>query len=379
MAHIRKVPRKAQNGRARFAYEVRYRDPERRERVKTFARKLDAARFSASIETDKQRHAYIDPDLGRVMFGEWAAEWLATKTIEPKTRNSYEDVMRNLVLPAFADAQLARVRALDIERFFAGLRQSGVSVSRMRHAKSLLRQVFEAAVRSGYVARSPVLGVRLPKSQPREMNVLNADQVAAIASSVPERFRALIYVLAYGGLRWGEAAALRRGRCNLQHGRLEVIEAVSDVNGVLHYGSTKTHQARWVVLPAFLRELLGQHLTEFAESDPRTLVFTTESGTPLRNGNFRRRVWLAALDTAQVPRTVRINDLRHTCASLLISRGASIKAVQKHLGHATAAMTLDVYGHMLPNEQEQIAAELDEIFQSGHQADDRSHARHTIY
>lgn len=60
------------------------------------------------------------------MFGEWAAEWLATKTIEPKTRNSYENVMRNLVLPAFADAQLAKVRALDIERFFAGLRQLGV-------------------------------------------------------------------------------------------------------------------------------------------------------------------------------------------------------------------------------------------------------------
>ena len=368
MAHVRRVPRKAQTGRARFAYEVRYRDPDHRERVKTFARKLDAVNFAASIETDKQRDEYIDPKLGRVTFGEWSAKWLASKSIQPKTRNGYEDVMRNLVLPAFADQQLAKVRALDVERFFADLRESGVSVSRLRHAKTLLHQIFEAAVRNSYIVRSPVLGVRLPKSQPREMNVLTAEQVDAIGYNLPERYRALVYLLAYGGLRWGEAAALRRGRCNLLRGRIEVTEAVSEVNGVLHYGSTKTHQARSVALPGFLRKLLAEHLTAFTENDPDAFVFTTDNGTPLRNGNFRRRVWVSALDKAELPRTVRIHDLRHTCASLLISKGASIKAVQNHLGHASAAMTLDVYGHMLPDEQDRIAAELDEAFRAARES-----------
>lgn len=196
------------------------------------------------------------------------------------------------------------------------------------------------------------------------MSVLSPDQISLLASRVPERYQALIFLLAYGGLRRGEAAALRRGRFNVLRGRVEVSEAVSEVNGVLYFGSTKTNQTRSVVLPSFLRELLAKHLDKFVEDGIDALVFTTKTGADLRIGNFRRRVWWPALDASELDRSVRIHDLRHTCASILIARGAHAKAIQQHLGHSSISITFDVYGHLLPDEQDHIAKALDETYES---------------
>lgn len=83
-----------------------------------------------------------------------------------------------------------------------------------------------------------------------------------MANAVPDRYRALIYVMAYGGLRWGEAVALRRSSCNLLRNRIEVKQAVAEVHGGLHYGPTKTHQARTVVIPEPVKEILAAHMAE---------------------------------------------------------------------------------------------------------------------
>ncbi len=196
------------------------------------------------------------------------------------------------------------------------------------------------------------------------MSVLSASQVSQLASKVPERYQALILLLAYGGVRWGEAVALRRRRLDLLRGRVEVVEAISEVNGVLHFGPTKTHQARSVALPSFLRDLFATHVQRFVQEDPNAFVFTTKNDTNLRIANFRQRVWWPALDAAALSRSVRIHDLRHSCASMLIARGANAKAIQQHLGHSSISVTFDVYGHLLPDEQERIAVTLDEIFDS---------------
>jgi integrase len=131
-----------------------------------------------------------------------------------------------------------------VGQFFSGLAAAGMSVSRMRQTKNVLKRIFDEAVRNGYLARTPVEAIRFPSPQRREMSVLSPSQVSLVSSNVPERYEALIFLLAYGGLRWGEATALRRGRFNVLRGRVDVMEAVSEVNGVLHFGSTKTHQVR---------------------------------------------------------------------------------------------------------------------------------------
>lgn len=98
-----------------------------------------------------------------------------------------------------------------MRQFFSGLAAGGMSVSRMRQTKNVLKRIFDEAVRNGYLARTPVEAIRLPGPQRREMSVLSPSQVSLVASNFPERYAALIFLLAYGGLRWGEATALRRG------------------------------------------------------------------------------------------------------------------------------------------------------------------------
>jgi integrase len=363
MAHIRKVPRKGKGGGRRMAYEVRYRDPVRRERVRTFPRRVDAERFASTIDSDIARGQYVDPVLGKTSFADFSREWLVTTGhLKPKTREGYESILRTHLLPAFGDRPLAKVRPVEVGQFFSGLVAGGMSVSRVRQTKNVLKRIFDEAVRNGYLARTPVEAIRLPSPQKREMSVLYPNQVSLLASNVPERYEALVFLLAYGGLRWGEATALRRGRFNELRGRVDVMEAVSEVNGVLHFGSTKTHQVRSVALPSFLRDLLAEHLSRFVQDDVDALVFTTKNSTNVRIGNFRRRVWWPALDAAGLPRSVRIHDLRHTCASMLIARGAHAKAIQQHLGHSSITVTFDVYGHLLPDEQDRIAAALDKTY-----------------
>ena len=140
---------------------------------------------------------------------------------------------------------------------------------------------------------------------------------------------------------------------------MDLRESLSDVNGTFHFGPTKTYANRLVVLPGMVRDALAQHLEHTVEENDDALVFTSPQGTPLRLPNFRRRVWFPALEAAGLRANVRIHDLRHTAASLLIAQGAHPKAVQAHLGHSSIQVTMDRYGHLFPGDAEGLAEKLD--------------------
>ncbi|MGH2765574.1 MAG: tyrosine-type recombinase/integrase, partial [Actinomycetota bacterium] len=248
---------------------------------------------------------------------------------------------------------------VQVRRWVATLAERGMSPSRIRQAYQLLSAMLKAAVESGYLPRTPCVGVNLPRAPRREMHFLSAAQVAAIAETVPPPHGPLIYVLAYGGLRWGEAAALRRSRCHLLRSRLEVAESAAEVGGRLHLGETKTYQRRTVVIPGFLRELLAKHLACQVDDGPDSFVFTGPAGGLLRNSNFRGRVWQPAVRALGLPSDLRIHDLRHTCAALLIAQGAHPKAIQAQLGHSSIQVTLDLYGHLFPDDMDRLARQLD--------------------
>lgn len=230
----------------------------------------------------------------------------------------------------------------------------------------MLFTILKSAVESGYIVKSPCLGVQLPRVKPREMMFLSASEVerlAEAASGVQNRtpeHSTLLYLLAYGGLRWGEAVALRRSRCDLLRSRIHVAESLADVGGTLHFGQTKTYETRAVVLPRFLREMLAQHL-ESVPADADALAFTSPTGAPLRHSNFWRRVWRPAIAAAGLPKRFRIHDLRHTCAALLISQGAHPKAIQAHLGHSSIQVTFDRYGHLFDSDMDALAERLDTV------------------
>jgi integrase len=190
------------------------------------------------------------------------------------------------------------------------------------------------------------------------MYFLDARQVEALAEAIDPRYATLIRFGAYSGLRPSELTALKVGRLDLLRGTVRVVEAATEVDGRLHWGGVKTHEARTVRLPRSITDELAAHLAARPHG-PEDLVFPAPLGGPMRWSKWIRRYFKPAALTAGLPERLRLYDLRHTCASLLIREGATVKAVQAQLGHATASITLDTYGHLFPDELDQLAGRLE--------------------
>ena len=261
------------------------------------------------------------------------------------------------VSPQFGSYPLNRIEHLAIEEWVADLRNSGLSPSRIRQAHQLLSALLKAAV-PDRLKRNPAWGVQVPRVVQREQGFLDAGQLSGLAAAVPDRYRALIWVLGYGGLRWAEAVGLRRRRCDLLHGRLIVAETMSEVSGKFHRVSPKNERTRTVNLPAFVTDALAEHLANYTDPAPDALVFTAAKDGPIRHSNFRSRVWLPALRATGLL-GIRVHDLRHTAAALHIAEGAHPLVVKSHLGHSSITVTMDVYGHLFPSEVEELAHRLD--------------------
>ena len=361
----RKGARTARIRKHREKYQVLYRDPAtRRERsAGVYARKADAARKQREIEHQLDTGTWIDPSLGRTPISDWSLEWLGSRShLKPKTMEGYESLLRSRILPEFGSRSLQEIRPIDIEVWVRRMSEDGLSPSRIGQAVSVLSQVMDAAVRNMMIARNPAAMVRKPRKIAREMQFLNASQVGNLAGAVPDRYVALIYTLAYGGIRAGEAVALRRRRINLLRNEFVVAESATEVHGQLVFGETKNRITRTITIPRFLREMYEDHLTLYADPAGESLVFTSTDGEPLRLSNFRNRVWRSALREAQLPENLRIHDLRHTAASLLISQGVHPRFVQEHLGHSSIAITMDRYGHLYPEDRIRVAEVLESVY-----------------
>jgi integrase len=198
------------------------------------------------------------------------------------------------------------------------------------------------------------------------MRFLTSAEVATLADAIARRYRALVLVGAYGGLRIGELAGLRRSRVDLLHGTVTVAEIVVEVRGVLHIGPPKTRASRRTVgLPRFVAEELAAHLA--GSGDPEAFVFTAPQGGPLRVTGFRARVWRPATRAAGLD-GLRIHDLRHTAVALWIAAGANPKEVAARAGHASVSFTLDRYGHLYPEADTALRDRLDALYGTAQRA-----------
>jgi integrase len=187
-----------------------------------------------------------------------------------------------------------------------------------------------------------------------------------LAEAIEPRYRVLVYTAAYTGLRWGELAGLKTDRLDLLRGSIDVVEALTEVNGNLALGPTKTGKRRRVSVPRFLCQLLGDHLATFGQPDG--FVFTAATGTPLRR-SFYPRHYKPAVRRAGLPEKLRFHDLRHTCASILIAQGAHPKEIQERMGHSTIQLTFDRYGHLLPSLDQRLRDGLDAAWQTAQDED----------
>jgi integrase len=341
---------KLANGR----YRARYRDASGQQHEKRFESFALADKWLKAQSAALVRHDHVAPRRAEMTFGEWAELSLAAMAhLKPKTLAGYRSILDSRLLPRWKSVKLGAITNADVAAWVASLRGEDLSASRVRQCYGLLSSMLDAAVRDHRLATNPCSGVKLPRVVSRPRRYLTHEEVDQLADACGP-YRLLVLVLAYCGLRYGEATALRAKNVSLLRGRLHIVEAVVEVNGKCVFGSPKTHQHRDVVVPAFLREELTQHIAGKAPDD---LVFD-QDGEVLRNHRFRRKWFDRAASQAGLEGLVP-HELRHTAASLAIGAGASVKAVQAMLGHATATLTLDLYGHLYPDELDAVAAQLD--------------------
>lgn len=373
MAHVQKRVRRGKDGKPFVTWRLRYRAANGKEHSKTFDRKVDAERYGALVEADKARGQWLDPELAKRRYGDWILEWIGPSSVnlKPKTVYGYEMIMRLRILPTFTDVPLGSIASLDVQAWVAEIVEDGYSSSTVRNTFNLFSKSMKAAVDAGFIGRNPCLGTALPKlgSAHEVWRILTPQEIESLAANVPERHRdrtrALILVLAYGGLRWGEAVALRRKHCDLPLGRLRIEESATLVGSKLVLGTPKSGRARAVSLPKFVQSALEEHLESHVDSSPDALVFSSLGGSMMLGANFGRDVWKKALEAAELGH-VRPHDLRHTCASLMIQVGAHPKAIQLHLGHASIEVTMNLYGHLFPNHMEAQAAKMDDAYADAH-------------
>jgi integrase len=350
MAHIRKL------GTGRW--QGRYLDDERRERARNFRTRAEAQRWLDEQTASMVRGDWRDPRSGRITVGDLAETWYATKAaLKPSSQLAYRSLLDAWVLPRWGATEVRRLEHGMIAAWTAEV-AGQTSASTTRKAVGVLRGVLELAVRDRRISTNPAIGVTLPRLPISDQRFLDPRELDALSSAMPtERDRVLTLLLGWTGLRFGEAAALRVDSVDTLRRRLRIAAAVTEVRGRTVMGTPKTHAARSVALPGFLVPILGEYLAAVGREG---LVFPDHEGGPIRVTNWNRRTFTpAATSVGLVPPTLRVHDLRHTAASLMIASGAGVKVVQQQLGHRTATQTLDTYSHLFPSELDALSMALD--------------------
>jgi integrase len=355
---------------------VRYRDPNRAERTRSFRLKTDAARFAAAVETDISRGDWVNPELARETFSYWADQWLATTYhLKPKTQESYRSVLNHHLLPRLAHTPVARIDLPTVTSLLSELSRNGAGAGTVGNIRGALGLVLEQARRSGAIRTNPVADTKPPRKPQQEMIFLTPREVIAVAEEVtdppikkgggehrrpsfPER-GLLVRLAGFTGLRAGEITALRVSAVDLTTMQILVLASASEAHGQLQFGPPKNWRRRSVPLPGGLAEDLTDHIRG---KGPREFVFTSARGTPVRQSNFHARHFKPAALRVGLDSKVRFHDLRHSYAAMLIAQGAHPRAIMERLGHSSIQVTLDTYGHLFPELEAHITEGLDEVY-----------------
>lgn len=259
--------------------------------------------------------------------------------------------------PIWGPREIGGIRHSEVQTWVSDLAKRMSATSTLR-AYGILAGILDVAVKDRRIASNPARDLTLPRKKGKAKVYLSHSQVELFAKS--SSHPTLVHFLAYTGLRWGEATGLRVKHLDALRRRVRVEENAVKVNGKIHVGTPKTHATRSVPYPPFLAEPLAR----LCEGKGRESILFGDGISHMVIPHSSRGWFAAAVRRAQeaerdFPR-VTPHDLRHTAASLAISAGANVKAVQRMLGHASAAMTLDVYADLFDDDLEAVSTALDD-------------------
>ena len=367
MASIEKrtVQRREPSGRVRAItrYRVRYRDREGRFHSETKHRLVDAERRKAEIELQLADGAWRDPRRGRIRLSDWVDEWLPTRhDLRATTHVRLEASMRSQVLPKFGGTPLTRITNSDVRVWVREMLATGLSPASIRKAVFALRQALGAAVADGRLFANPAFDIPLPSERPKQPRFLTQAEVERLTNAMPPRYKALVLVGAYAGLRWGEAAGLTRQNIDVTRSRIGVTETAIEIRGHITLGQQPktTRSRRSVPIARFIMERISEHLDEFVDPEPDSLVFTSPMGGPVARSRFTRRVWLPATEAAGLS-GITFHGLRHSFVAILVAAGCNVREVSEWSGHNSVAFTLTRYGGLFEDGSDAAVNRLDAL------------------
>jgi len=360
MAHVEK--------RGPGKYRVRYRDPNNKERSKTFAKKVGAERFRASVENDINRGSWIPPERGSQTFGHYAQLWLTTLDVKPSTRANYESHLSRHILPEFEEMEVSRIQWLTLETFKNDLLEKGLNPKTVRNVMNPVSLVLRTAVRDGALTTNPAREVSKPRSnQPKKITPASAEYILELTNAMADADRLLVLFATFSGLRAGECGGLQVSDIDFVGRKINVNRSVSEVHGKAQFTVPKNGKTRTVPLPPFLMTQLSEHLERRGVSeDPSAQVFTAPNGGIYRQSNFYKRVFKPAVEATGRSGFV-FHHLRHTYASLLIKEGAHPRVIMERMGHSSIQITMNTYGHLFPSEDEETINGLENAFQKANE------------
>ncbi len=335
--------------------------------------KRDAQTYLNSVLRNRDLGTYVEPN--RITLANYLDRWLRSKhSVSPRTRETYELILRKHVRPVLGSRRLDSLEPADLQDLIDRLgERAGRELSPRTHqvVHRVLSSALEQAVSWRLLAMNPAKGVNLPKQRRREMRALSADEIRQFrAAAQGSRHETLFDFMLATGCRPGEALGVRWR--DLEDGSVTFHQALTTEASRPVLGPVKTPGSlRSVPLPEPVLSALGRHRARQAElalkfgsvyARDLDLVFANEIGRPLDLANLRERHYKPICWEAGIEGARGLYDLRHTAATQLLTLGANVKVVSERLGHASAAMTLDVYSHVVPGMQEEATRKLEGLF-----------------
>lgn len=357
-------------------YAARWRDDQRKQRTKSFAKKRDADAWLVKVENDLAHGAYVDHKAGKIRLRDHAERYLDSQTTDPASQHQLRLRFRVHILPVLGGRELRSLKPGVIQAWVAGL---DLAPAYVRVVLANLSACLQAAVDDGLIATNPCRSrsVRGPSRETRKVVPWPAGRVEAVREQLPERYRELVTVTAGLGLRQGEAFGLAVEDVDFLRGVVHVRRQVKPLGNALVFALPKRGKQRDVPLPESVALRLAAHLqmspaaevtlpwrTPDGKPTAAHLVFTSSAGNAINRKTFMRWSWWPALERAEAPggRENGMHALRHYFASVVLDGGASIRALADWLGHEDASFTMRAYVHLMPGSDVRMREAIDRAF-----------------
>jgi integrase len=362
-------PRKRPDGRWEARYTIHTSKGPKRKTLYGRTRQEVADKLARALSDRTQGLTF---EAGSLKLGEYLDGWLSDvrETVRQRSWERYEQIVRVHIKPALGRVKIKALSPTHVRGLYREKLDAGLSRRTVQYIHTTLHKALKDAVSDGLIPRNVAEGIRPPRPKKKEITPLDREQARAfLAAAHEDRFEALYVLAIHCGLREGELLGLKWDDVDLETGMLRVRRTLSETRTGYIFEPPKNGKGRSIKLTQAASEALRSHLERQLEEidssgddyQDQGLIFPSRKGTPMNARNLTARSFKPLLKRAGLP-DIRLHDLRHTCATLMLCEGVHIKLVQELLGHATIAITLDTYSHLLPGMGDEAAGAMERIF-----------------